>query len=314
MSVGGSAPWTQGLPEGPSNSTTRSFSPGLKCNRTFLLKQIKPCPLLFLSTHPTPNTGFSILKCPQDYIFFLFFCPNLCSVSALSLLQRHLHGCWWFSCMSPLHWPQPLVSSPMPFRDKICISDAPFLTSAPPHIPIRQPISFSHLFPEAAHHEQDTQVLSSHDTETLCDLLLPHHLTPNRPCPRSVHSLLCIIPSSWQEKVFPLSSPGPRSSYPPPRTRTLLFRSLALLSPPLTHARTTMCIDPSEWHPLPASTCQHISPRPQHWEKLYRNWSTWRNSAVSATSLRGLDSCILYPKRPSIVSRKCTLFRIIWRK
>ena len=115
----------------------------------------------------------------------------------------------------------------MPFRDKICISDAPFLTSAPLHIPIRQPISFSHLFPEAAHHEQDTQVLSSHDTETLCDLLLPHHLTPNRPCPRSVHSLLCIIPSSWQEKVFPLSSPGPWSSYPPPRTRTLLFRSLA---------------------------------------------------------------------------------------
>lgn len=35
---------------------------------------------------------------------------------------------------------------PMPFRDKIFISDAPFLTSTPLHIPIRQLISFFHLF------------------------------------------------------------------------------------------------------------------------------------------------------------------------
>lgn len=135
---------------------------------------------------------------------------------------------------------------PMPFRDKIFISDAPSDLQPPPY-----PHSPAHLFLspvlEAALQSRTLRFsVLQDDTEALCDLLLRHHLTPNRPCQELCTLPVVYHPQALAEEGLPQSSPGPWSSYPPPRTRTLLFRSLALLSPPLTHARTTTCIDPSE--------------------------------------------------------------------
>lgn len=93
------------------------------------------------------------------------------------------HAC--HPCTDPSLWRHPHALPRIRSLSLMLLSDL----NPPPY-----PHSPAHLFLspvlEAAHHEQNTQVLSSQDdTETLCDLLLRHHLTPNRPLPE-----LCTLP------------------------------------------------------------------------------------------------------------------------